>query len=162
MTDLLERLPDLVRNLVPDPGRLEGLFPALFPVFFLAMWLTITTILAWISGHMTLLSRFPPQEEALEEFFHFASGQMRGVSYSSALHVGIGSRGLHLAANWLFRPPFRRGIPCIPWREVRCLRPQEGRLRGWFLGSKFEIASAGVRFSVGGEAGRAIERKLAA
>ncbi|HSN93278.1 MAG TPA: hypothetical protein VLS93_18755, partial [Anaeromyxobacteraceae bacterium] len=112
--------------------------------------------------HMTLLSRYPPQQDALDQSFGWATGKMRGVNYSRALYVGIGARGLHLAASWLFRPPFRRGIPCIPWREVRCTRPQPEGIRRWFLGSKFEVAAAGIRFTLDGEAGRAVERRLAA
>lgn len=81
-----------------------------FPV----LWIAVGSVLGLASGHHALLARFPPVEERLEESFSWASGKMRWIDYNSALHVGIGARGLHLAANGLFRPVFARGIPCIP------------------------------------------------
>jgi hypothetical protein len=88
-------------------------FPAAFPFFFAGMWILVTTVLGWIAGHMALLARYPPAEESKEETFGWTSGSMRGVSFNSALYVGLGTRGLHLAPNALFRPIFRRGIPCM-------------------------------------------------
>ena len=132
-----------------------------FPLLFVGMWIVASTVLGFLAGHMTLLARFPPVDEPEEESFGWASGRVRGVSFSNALHVGIGARGLHLAANWLFRPVFRRQIPCIPWRELRLVRAQSEGMLARFMGSKFEIQSTGIRFTLGGAAGRAVERKLA-
>lgn len=132
-----------------------------FPLFFVALWVTVTTLLAFFSGHMELLARFPPVDEPEEEAFRFASGQMRWVSYSNALRVAIGARGLHIAASALFRPLFHRGIPCIPWRELRLVRSHSQGLVARFMGSKFEVPALGLRFTLGGAAGRAVERKLA-
>ncbi len=131
-----------------------------FPFFFVGMWILTTTVLAWIAGHMALLARYPPAHERQEETFGWTSGSMRGVSFNNALYVGLGTRGLHLAPNALFRPIFRRGIPCIPWHEIRLVRSQPDGVARWFRGSKFEIPAAGVRFVLGGAAGRAVERKL--
>jgi hypothetical protein len=136
-------------------------FAVAFPVFFIGMWILVTTLLGWIGGHMALLARFPPVEEPKETVFRWASGAMRaGVSFNNALYVGLGTRGLHLAPNALFRPIFRRGVPCIPWQEIRLVRPQPAGIAAWFKGSKFEIPAAGVRFALAGAAGRAVERKL--
>ncbi|SRR6266568_1043847 len=135
-------------------------FPAAFPVFFAAMWVFVTTLLGWLAGHMKLLARYPPVDEPTEETFSWVSGSMRGVSFNNALHVGLGPRGLHLAPNALFRPLFRRKIPCIPWGEIRLVRAHPSGLLAWFVGSKFEIPAVGVRFTLGGAAGRAVERRL--
>jgi hypothetical protein len=136
-------------------------FPAVFPFVFAGMWILMTTVLGWVGGHMALLARYPPVDEPREEAFRWASGAMRaGVSFSNALYVGLGTRGLHLAPNGLFRPIFRRGIPCIPWQEIRLVRPQPVGVAAWFKGSKFQIPAAGVRFALAGAAGRAVERKL--
>jgi hypothetical protein len=110
---------------------------------------------------MALLARFPPVDEEPDEAFSFASGRMRWVSYNNALLVRVGARGLHLAPNAFFRPPFRRGIPCVPWGELRLLRSQA---EGWvarFRGSKFEVRTLGLGFTLYGRAGIAVERKLA-
>jgi hypothetical protein len=136
----------------------------LLPAWLLAAaaaWLVFTTILGLLAGHWALLARFPPADEQPEQAFGFASGRLRWVSYNNALHVGIGARGLHLAANGLFRSPLRRGIPCIPWSGLRLLRSQA---EGWvalFRGSKFEVPALGLGFTLYGRAGLAVERKLA-
>ncbi len=134
--------------------------PWAFPFFFVGMWILMSTVLGWIAGHMALLARYPPADEPKEETFGWTSGSMRGVSFNNALYVGLGTRGLHLAPHALFRPIFRRGIPCIPWHEIRLVRSQPGGVARWFMGSKFEIPAAGIRFVLGGAAGRAVERKL--
>jgi hypothetical protein len=132
------------------------------PLLALAMWVSFTTLLGLLAGHWALVARFPPVEERAEEAFRFASGRMRWVSYNNALHLHVGARGLHLAPNALFRSPFRRGIPCIPWSELRLLRSQA---EGWvalFRGTKLEVPAVGVGFTLYGKAGVAVERKLAA
>lgn len=134
---------------------------ALFPLFFVGLWVLVTTILGFVAGHSALLSRYPPVDERCEESFGSASGRMRGVNFNGALHVGIGQRGLHLAASWLFRPVFQRGIPCIPWRELRLASPGPAGLLGLFKGTTFEVSSIGLRFSLRGDAAKAVERKLA-
>ncbi len=121
------------------------------------MWLLISVVLGLISGHAMLLRRFPPVDAPEEHRFSFASGSMRGVSFRSALHVGISARGLRLAPNWLFRPITHRGIPCIPWAELRCTSPQSQQ-RSWFTrASRFEIPRVGLRFMIGGKPGLAVE-----
>ncbi len=143
---------------VADP---QEPFPWWFPVVFAGAWFLISTLLAFISGHMSLLSRFPPVQEPEAERFSFTSGGMRGVSYRSALHVGVGARGLHIAPNWLFRPLTHRGIPCIPWAELRCTRAQPER-SGWIpRASRFEVPRLGLRFALYGRPGRAAESAVA-
>jgi hypothetical protein len=145
----------------PPPPELPSGFPATFPLIFAGMWLGITHVLGLVSGHLQLLARFPPADERREETFLFASGMMRWVSFSSCMHVGIGTRGLHLAANGVFRPLLWRGVPCIPWSEVRLVRAQASGLLARFMGTKIEVRSLGLRFRVNGRPGRAIEEKLA-
>jgi hypothetical protein len=136
----------------------------ILPAWILAaavVWVAFTTVLGLLAGHWALLARFPPVEEEGEEAFGFASGRIRWVSYNNALHVHVGARGLHLAANGLFRSPFRRAIPCVPWNELRLLRSQA---EGWvalFRGSKFEVPALRLGFTLYGRAGLAVERKLA-
>lgn len=154
------------RDALLDAARASDPLPdwilPVFPLLFVTLWIVVTTLLALMAGHMALLARYPPVEEDADEKFGFASGRMRWVSFNNALHVRVGARGLHLAANGLFRPVFRRGIPCIPWRELRLLRSQA---EGWvarFQGSKFEVRALGLGFTLYGKAGIAVERKLAA
>jgi hypothetical protein len=138
-----------------------GSAPSWFPFFFVAMWLGVCTLLSWIAGHMLLLGRFPPVDEPLERTFSWASGSMRGVSFRGALYVGIGVSGLHVAPNWLFRSILFRGIPCIPWSQVRCTRAQPGGFMSFFTPSSFEVSPLGLSFKVTGTPGKAIEKRMA-
>ncbi|PTL78020.1 hypothetical protein [Vitiosangium sp. GDMCC 1.1324] len=136
--------------------------PVVALVLFAGMWVLSCTVMSWVTGHRALLVRYPPVDELVEKSFHFASGHMRwGVSFHNALYVGIGTAGVHLAPNGLFRSPFFRGIPCIPWSELHCVRPQEDGLFGWPGVSRFEVPALNLRISIRGEPGRAIEGKLA-
>lgn len=144
-------------------GLLGVMSPVLFSALFLCMWIFVCTLVSWLAGHNALLERYPPVDEPVEKSFHFASGRMRwSMDFRNALYVGIGTAGLHLAPNGLFRSPFARGIPCIPWSELHCVSPQSGGLFGWFGGSKFEVPALDLRFSLRGEPGRAIEQRLEA
>jgi hypothetical protein len=137
----------------PEPN-LPGWFAV---VMVVGIWLLVSVLLGLISGHMTLLKRFPPVEAAKQQKFSFASGYMRGVSFQNGLHVAISARGLHLAPCWLFRPVTHRGVPCIPWTELRCTKPQSQQ-RWWFTrASRFEIPRLGLRFMIGGKPGLAVE-----
>jgi hypothetical protein len=75
--------------------------------------------------------------------------------------VGIGGRGLHLAANGLFRPAFSRGIPCIPWQELRLVQSRAEGVMGFLSATKLEVPAVGIRVVLYGRAGTAVERRLA-
>jgi hypothetical protein len=131
--------------------------PHLVPLFIVGIWVVVTTSLGFASGHVTLLKRYPPREEPEDKVFFSVSGDMRGVPSRQALYVGIGRTGLHLGPNWFFRPIFFRGMPCVPWSDIRCVRRQTS---SWFNSSKFEISSISIDFTIAGAAGRAIEQRL--
>jgi hypothetical protein len=135
-------------------------FPVAFPFLFGALWIGLLTLLAWLGGHMALLARFPPVEEAEEERFSWASGKVRWVGFNNALHVGIGRRGLHLALNGLFRPVFSRGIPCIPWQELRLVESGVRGPMGLLSGTRLEVPALGMRVVLYGRAGSAVARRL--
>ena len=147
------------RSLSATAGAQEP-FSWWFPLAFIGMWLVVSTVLALIAGHMALLSRFPPVSMSAQERFLFASGSVRGVSFRSASPGRDLRESAHLAPNWLFRPITHRGIPCIPWGDLRCTRAQAGR-GGWIpRASRFEIPRIGLRFELYGKPGRAVEAAL--
>jgi hypothetical protein len=133
---------------------------ALFPLFFIVVWCGVTTLLGVLAGHAALLSRYPPVDERCDPSFLMASGRMGWVNFNSALFVGVGSQGLHLAPSWLFRPIFHRGIPCIPWHEVRLISAGPGGLLGLFRGTRFAVPAVDVEFSLRGRAAKALEQRL--
>jgi hypothetical protein len=144
------------------PDELARWAPAAFPLLFLAAWLVVTTLVAWFAGHMKLVARFPPRRERTTEVFRWVSGRMRWVTFNGGLHVGVGARGLHLAPGWLFRPLVSRGIPCIPWSEIRLVGAHTPGMLGQFRGSRFEIPAVKFSFTLYGEAGRSVEQRLLA
>lgn len=126
------------------------------------VWLLSSTVMAWMMGLHALLARYPPVNETVEDSFVFVSGSMRWVNLNHVLYVGIGARGVHLAPIPPIRSPFFRDIPCIPWSELRCVRFQDDGPFPWQRVSRFKVPALELRFSVRGQAGRAIERKLLA
>lgn len=150
--------PLLLAAAQANPGPPPAWLFLAFPI----LWFAVGSFLGRASGHHALLARFPPVDERLEASFNWASGKLRWIDYNSALHVGIGARGLHLAANSLFRPVFARGIPCIPWQEVRLVRPRGEGFLARFRGSHFEVRAIGLPFRLYGRAALAVEKKLAA
>lgn len=127
-----------------------------------AAWVMVTALLGAISGHMRLLKTCPPVDEAVRQTFAMALGIMGRLPLTGALHVGIGPRGLHIAPSWPFRAPTHWAIPCVPWKELRCTKPQSRPADRGSRWSHFEIPGLGVRFEIAGKAGRAIEAALAA
>ena len=136
------------------------LTPAI-PLIIVGSWIVLTTLIGFLVGHVKLLRLFPPVPERVAQQFRFASGSMRGASFNNGLYVGIGARGLHLAPIAIARPIFHRGIPCIPWHELRLVRAQRDGLIGTFTGSAFEIPSAKLKFTLFGKAGVAVAERLA-
>lgn len=124
-------------------------------------WLFSTTMVAWMMGLHALLARYPPVDEPVEESY-FASGTLHWATLNRGLYVGLGSRGVHLAPTTVFRSPFYRGTPCIPWSELECVRSQHDEAIGWFRISRFKVAALGLRFSLRGEVGLVVERELLA
>lgn len=102
-------------------------FGNLFPIFFIAMWVSISFLLAAMGGWNVLAKHYSARTSFLGELFWFCSGKLGGlVNYGSCLTLGSNSQGLHLSV--LF--PFRIGHPplFIPWSDiVACSK------KGWFF-----------------------------
>lgn len=90
---------------------------ALFPVFFVGMWLIISVILSAIGGWSTLANHYAAHSGFAGRRFYFRSAQLgAGVGYSACLTLGTDPAGLYLAVLPLFRmahPPL-----LIPWSEI--------------------------------------------
>lgn len=143
------------------PAGFVILFPLLFPLVFLGMWMGVCSLLALLARHPRALEQFPPGEDTVEQAFTFASGRgPRMVRFNGALYVGIGRKGLHIAPNGLFRPPWWWGVPCVPWRDVQVEGEEVSFGR---RGVHFSIPAIGARWFIVGKAGVAIlARKRAA
>lgn len=103
---------------------------ACFPVFFVALWCTISFLISFITGWFTLARRFRQQSAPYGEmrtagpFFYTVYMRFWG-HYSSVIRLSAASDGLY--ASVLF--PFRIGHPPlrIPWDEIKFGKAQ------WFF-----------------------------
>ncbi len=101
-------------------------FLIIFPVSFIALWITVCYLIAKLGGWRALAQRFRSSGEFAGAKWSFQSAAMRfGTRYNGALTVGANNQGLFI------RPilPFRAWQPAlfIPWTEIAA-NPQ----RRWY------------------------------
>lgn len=102
-----------------------ALFAAIFPVYFVTLWLLIGAIISHTGGWRSLAKIY-----RTEVAFHGAkwsgqSGQMRRLTnYNGVLTLGASREGLYLACMFLFR--FMHPPLLIPWSEIKVQRK-----KGW-------------------------------
>jgi len=92
-----------------------------FPLFFASLWLTVTTILAVLSGWFRLMAKFPNQ--ALEPILQVRgqSGSMGlGVSMRRILSLGVCPSGLRVGIMRVFGPFCQDFF--VPWEDIRVTR----------------------------------------
>jgi len=92
-----------------------------FPLFFASLWLTVTAILAVLSGWFRLMAKFPDQ--AMEPILRVGglSGSMGlGVNLSGILSLGVCFSGLRVGILRVFGPFCRDFF--VPWEEITVTR----------------------------------------
>jgi hypothetical protein len=100
---------------------IEQNFAVVFPLFFAALWLTVTTVLAVLSGWFRLMARFPNQ--AMEPLLRIRgqSGSMGlGVSMRGILTLSVCPSGLRVGIMRVFGPFCRDFF--IPWDAASVTR----------------------------------------
>lgn len=117
-------------------GELPKYLPILFPLFFVGMWLLVTTSLARKAGWPDLSDRYPNREEQPVRVLRFQSGWMGGVSMSSVLRLEACPSGLRVGILKLFGL-FSRDF-FVPWNEIRIRR------RTRFIWNVVELDLGGV------------------
>lgn len=96
-------------------------FAVVLPVFFVAMWLAVTTGLSLFSGWFQLMSQFPDQSEEPVLVLRGQSGEMGpGVSMRGIVTLAVCASGIRVGINRLFGP-FNKEF-FVPWREVSVTR----------------------------------------
>ncbi len=92
------------------------------PLYFIAIWLLVSAVIAYIGGWTTLAKRFRLRMPFVGERWTRQSGQMRWIvaGYHNCLTVGGNRTGLYLAMMLLFR--FRHPPLLIPWDEITISR----------------------------------------
>ncbi len=92
-------------------------FPAVFPLFFVAIWLFVCFILAHLGGWHALSKRFAASREFNGRTYQFQSAMMNLASYNRCLTVGSNSLGLYISILFPFR--FQHRSLLIPWSEIK-------------------------------------------
>jgi hypothetical protein len=110
----------------------EKLFSSLFPIFFIAMWLGVTTILSAKSGWFRLVREYPDRPESALRKFSFISGSMGMVSMRGMLTLQACPSGLRVGMFRLFGPFSRNFL--VPWNEIHVERTDS-----FFLGKVAEL-----------------------
>src|ERR1043165_2230268 len=72
--------------------------PIFIPLFFVAMWLGVTTLIAFMSGWFTLMQQFPDRDEKPLAQLNWQSGFMGKipVNYRNVLKIGVCPSGLRV------------------------------------------------------------------
>jgi hypothetical protein len=136
------------------------ILPALFPAFFIGMWLGVASLLSVLGGWRGLSEMYgAPDQFRLQpaDRFRARSLQMRGfgifpVNYSNCITVGVTDQGLYLVPLFLFRflhPPL-----LIPWAAITD-RKEGSSL--WLHWSELELRGTGTRIRVYGSLGELVE-----
>ena len=95
-------------------------FPVYFPLFFLVMWISVTTLLGVLSGWFVLMRAYPDRGEVPLQSFSWQSGSMNSVNMRSVLRVSLCPSGLRLGIMRLFGPFCLDFL--VPWGEISIVR----------------------------------------
>ena len=104
---------------------MEKAFPIVFPFFFFGMWLSITTLLAYLSRWFVLARRYPDREAEIPLFQQRLPQAWMGtvgVNYRGCLNVAACPGGLRVWVMRLFGPFCRPFF--VSWDEIQIERRQ--------------------------------------
>ena len=97
--------------------------PIYFPLFFIVMWITVTTLLGFLSGWFVLMRTYPDRAEAPLQSFSMQSGSMNLVGMRSVLKLSPCASGLRLGMMRLLGPFCRDFL--VPWNEISITRKDQ-------------------------------------
>lgn len=115
------------------PDLVLKYFPLLFPLFFAAVWLGVTTLLGFFSGWYALMQQYPDRDEKPLLQLNWQSGMMGaiGVNMRNILRIGVCPSGLRIGILRIF------GVFCrdffVPWRDIDVAK------KDWFLWTMTEL-----------------------
>jgi len=104
-----------------------SLFVAIFPAYFVTLWLLVGATISYVGGWFSLSKSYRTRVPFDGAKWRGQSGQMRWLAnYNNVLTLGVGQQGLYLASMFLFR--FMHPPLLIPWSEIKVHRK-----KGWFF-----------------------------
>jgi hypothetical protein len=89
-------------------------------LFFVAVWLTVTTVLALLSGWFRLMAAYPDQSVEPILRLRGQSGTIGGVSMRSVLTLSVCPTGLRVGIMRAFGPFCRDFL--VPWESIAVVR----------------------------------------
>ena len=96
----------------------QQLEPYFFPVYFIGLWLVVTTVLGFASGWFSLQARYTSGDDVALLTLRARSGSMGiGVALNGILTLQACPSGLRISI-WKIFAPFQRPI-LVPWKEIR-------------------------------------------
>jgi hypothetical protein len=96
-------------------------FLAIFPIYFLWLWLLVGATISVIGGWFSLAKVYRTQVAFDGTKWRMQSGQMRWLAnYNKVLTIGVSQQGLYLASMFLFR--FMHPPLLVPWSEIKVRR----------------------------------------
>jgi small-conductance mechanosensitive channel len=100
-------------------------FVAIFPIYFLCLWLLVGATISFVGGWFSLARVYRTRVPFDGAKWGMQSGRMRWLAnYNNVLTLGVSQQGLYLASMFLFRflhPPL-----LVPWSEITVQRS-----KGW-------------------------------
>jgi hypothetical protein len=104
--------------------QLLYILPIAIPLFFVAMWIGVTTLIGFMSGWFTLMQQFPDRDEKPLAQLNWQSGFMGpvGVNYRNVLKIGVCPSGLRvgvLRVFGLFAHDF-----FVPWHAIKATKKE--------------------------------------
>jgi hypothetical protein len=96
-------------------------FLAFFPVYFIALWLGLSTVVGWLSGWFKLMSQYPDQNEPALFRIVGQSGTLSSwVGMHGVLRFSVCPSGLRVGMLRLFGPFCRDFL--VPWQDITVSR----------------------------------------
>ncbi len=102
-------------------------FAAIFPIYFLFLWLLVGATISVVGGWFSLAKVYRTHVAFDGTKWRMQSGQMRWLAnYNNVLTIGVSQQGLYLASMFVFR--FMHPPLLIPWIEIKVRRS-----KGWMF-----------------------------
>src|ERR1700733_12414580 len=94
-------------------------FAAIFPIYFLCLWLLVGAIISFVGGWFSMAKVYRTQVPFNGAKWRGQSGQMRWLAKhnNNVLTLGVSQQGLYLASMFLFR--FMHPPLLVPWSETK-------------------------------------------
>jgi hypothetical protein len=96
-------------------------FAAIFPIYFLFLWLLVGATVSLVGGWFSLARVYRTRAAFTGARWRMQSARMRWLmNYNNVLTIGVSQQGLYLASMFLFR--FMHPPLLVPWSEIKARR----------------------------------------